>query len=100
MSATPVVYARSEIVTIRPAISLAGRPLYPHTIETIGMLVAGKMSAGIDAAANAPSSTMMIAMQVTVYGRRSASLTIHIGQSRGAVEVTNAPGTQRRSVGI
>src|ERR1700722_3370061 len=58
--------------------SLAGRPLKLHTTDTMGMFVDGKISVGIENAANAPISTIRIAMQATVYGRRSASRTIHI----------------------
>src|SRR5580704_2702312 len=78
MSATPVVKARSERVTMRPSISRAGRPLYDHTIETIGMFVDGKMSVGIETAANAPNNIMRTARHAVVYGRRSANRTIHM----------------------
>jgi hypothetical protein len=52
--------------------------LYDHTIETIGMFVDGKMSVGIETAANAPNNIMRTARHAVVYGRRSANRTIHM----------------------
>ncbi len=80
MSVTPIVYDRSATVITRPSISLAGSPLYTHTAETTGRLMAGKMSVCIESAAYAPTRIMRIARHAVVNGRRSESLTIHIGQ--------------------
>src|ERR1700689_2716472 len=46
----------------------------------MGMLGVGKMPAGVDNEANMPMSSITSAMHSVVYGRRSASRTIHIGQ--------------------
>jgi hypothetical protein len=42
------------------------------------MLIEGKMSVAILDIVTTPSSTIMIAMTVKVYGRRSARATIHM----------------------
>src|ERR1700730_17122528 len=69
---------------MRVAISSGDRPVYFHTVATTGILMLGKMSVGRAQSANMPSSMITMARTMNVYGRRSASLTIHIGRfSRG-----------------
>src|ERR1700730_2636070 len=69
---------------MRVAISSGDRPVYFHTVATTGILMLGKMSVGVRQIANMPSSMITMARTMNVYGRRSASLTIHIGRfSRG-----------------
>jgi len=45
---------------------------------TTGMLIAGKMSIGMEATETIPSTAINSARTTNVYGRRSASRTIHI----------------------
>jgi hypothetical protein len=48
---------------------------------TTGMLMAGKMSTGVRTIDSPPRSAITIASTMNVYGRRSASLTIHTSGS-------------------
>ncbi len=65
---------------MRVAISSGDRPVYFHTVATTGILMLGKMSVGVRQIANMPSSRITMARTMKVYGRLSASLTIHIGR--------------------
>ncbi len=47
MSLTVTVNPRSELLTIRSAISLGDMPSKFHTTLTTGMLMSGKMSTGV-----------------------------------------------------
>ncbi len=78
MSLTVVVMPRSLLKTMRVDISCAESPVYCHTTVTTGISIFGKMSVGIDVMLKAPSSRIRNAKTAKVYGRRSASRTIHI----------------------
>src|ERR1700730_11240035 len=65
---------------MRVAISSGDRPVYFHTVATTGILMLGKMSVGVRQIANMPRSMIAMARTMKVYGRLSASLTIHIGR--------------------
>src|SRR5882762_4537424 len=78
-SLTVVCALRSVPRIMRVAISSGDRPVYFHTVATTGILMLGKMSVGVRQIANVPSSMITMARTTKVYGRRSASLTIHIG---------------------
>ena len=77
MSLTLVVKARSVVVMTRAFMSLTGKPVNDQMTLTTGMLTSGKMSVGVRTMATAPSSTMSSTTNTNVYGRRSASVTIH-----------------------
>ena len=47
MSLTVVVNARSNCVTMRPAISAGGRPVYRQMAAMTGMRISGKISTGV-----------------------------------------------------
>src|SRR5215831_859851 len=72
------VRERSKLVTIRLSISSGDRPPYCHTMLTTGMSIYGKISTGRVAIATPPRIAISTAITTNVYGRRSASLTIHI----------------------
>jgi hypothetical protein len=69
---------RSLLKTMRVDISWAERPLYCHTTVTTGMSMSGKMSVGIDRMLKTPRRRIKKPKTAKVYGRRSASRTIHI----------------------
>src|SRR6266404_1082389 len=79
-SLTVVCALRSVPRIMRVAISSGDRPVYFHTVATTGILMLGKMSVGVRQIANMPSSVIAMASTMKVYGRLSASLTIHIGR--------------------
>src|SRR5262245_27458031 len=81
MPTTLEVSARSKFVTMRLSISSGVRPLYCQTMLTTGMSMYGKMSTGVVAIATPPRMAIRTAATTNVYGRRRASLTIHIGAS-------------------
>ena len=54
MSLTVVVSARWNCVTMRPAISSGGRPVYFQIAAMTGILISGKMSTGVRNAASGP----------------------------------------------
>ena len=78
-SLTMVCAVRSLCSTRRVAISSGERPVYRQMVATTGILMFGKMSVGVREIANPPSSVIRMARTRKVYGRLSASLTIHIG---------------------
>ena len=78
MSFTEVVNARSEGVTIRASMSVTDVPVSDQMTLTTGMLTSGKMSVGVRRIVTTPSSTINKATMTNVYGRRRASLTIHM----------------------
>src|SRR4029077_15135317 len=65
-------------VVICFAIWSAERPVYCQTTVTTGMSISGKISVGVFLIDTTPSSNIKSAITTNVYGRRSASLTIHI----------------------
>ena len=69
---------RSLDSTRRVAISSGARPVYFQMTATTGILMFGKMSVGVRRIENTPSSVIRMASTIKVYGRLSASLTIHI----------------------
>ena len=83
MPTTFAVSERSKFVTIRLSISSGLNPLYCQTTLTIGMSMYGKMSTGMVAIDRPPRMAISRAMTTNVYGRRSASRTIHIGFTPG-----------------
>ena len=81
-SLTVVCALRSVPRMIRVAISSGARPVYRQIVATTGILMFGKMSVGVRRIANTPSSVIAMASTRNVYGRRSASLTIHMARPR------------------
>ena len=77
-SLTVVCAVRSPLRMRRVAISSGDSPVYFHTVATTGMRILGKMSVGVRQIANTPKSVITMASTMKVYGRRSASLTIHM----------------------
>ena len=86
MSLTVVVRNPLELPR-RSALSISSAtcPVYCQTTEMTGMSTSGKMSVGIRRMATTPRSAISIAITTNVYGRRSASRTIHIPQPCKAV---------------
>src|SRR3954462_12455241 len=80
MSFTVVVIARSLTVVNRFSISSGLVPLYCHTTVTTGMSMIGKISVLIVSMLTIPRTRISTAMTTKVYGRRSASRTIHIAE--------------------
>ncbi len=78
MSLTPVVKPRSQRMVITSAISSGETPVYVQIAVTMGMSISGKTSAGMRTMEITPSNKIASAITTNVYGRRSASLTIHI----------------------
>ena len=54
ISLTVVVSARSNWVTMRPAICSGGNPVYPQIVAITGILISGKISTGVRQAASGP----------------------------------------------
>src|SRR5436305_3057153 len=81
MPTTLAVNERSKFVTMRLSISSGDSPPYCHTMLTTGRSIYGKMSTGMVAIETAPRIAINSAMTTNVYGRRSASLTIHINDA-------------------
>ncbi len=75
---TVVDMARSLMMTTRRSMSSALRPGYDQTMMTTGMSITGKMSRRIFCTENAPKMMRSAAATAMVYGRRSASRTIHM----------------------
>jgi hypothetical protein len=63
---------------MRLAMSWAEKPLYVQTMLTTGMSMLGKISVGVRSIASGPTIKINTARTTNVYGRRSASLTIHM----------------------
>ena len=78
MSLTVVVRERSDGVVKRLSISSAERPLYCQMALTTGISMSGRISVGIREIAMPPRMAISMAAATKVYGRRSASLTIHM----------------------
>jgi len=78
MSLTVVVKARSVVVMTRASMSVTERPVNDQMTLTTGMSTSGKMSVGVRTIVTAPNSTISTATITNVYGRRNASLTIHM----------------------
>src|SRR3954470_20866681 len=79
MSFTVVVNARSVVVTMRASMSGTVVPVSDQMTLTTGIATSGKMSVGVRTIDTLPSNTISRATITNVYGRRSASLTIHMG---------------------
>src|SRR6266403_6170167 len=78
-TADEIVYSLKVVICF--AIWSAERPLYCQTTVTTGISISGKMSVGVFLIDTTPSSTIKSAITTKVYGRRRASLTIHISRS-------------------
>src|SRR6266851_1478695 len=78
MSLTAVVMARSVTVSTRFSMSFGDRPVNDQMTVITGMFTSGKMSTGMRAIVTTPSTRMSNATTTNVYGRRSASRTIHM----------------------
>src|SRR6266404_5001063 len=78
MLPTVVVYARSLFETIRPSISEGSIPLKFQMIAMTGMSTTGKISTGVRTIDSKPRIRISIDITMNVYGRLSASRTIHI----------------------
>src|SRR5260370_2558632 len=69
MSLTVTVNPRSELLTIRSAISLGDKPVKLHTTLTTGMLISGKMSTGVRRIVLGGRMMTTSAITTNVYGR-------------------------------
>src|SRR5882672_11170003 len=78
MLSTTVVMLRSVTEMILSAISCGGSPLKVQMMLTTGISMLGKMSVGVRTIASVPRIKIRTANTAIVYGRLSASLTIHI----------------------
>jgi hypothetical protein len=78
MLLTALLREYSLNVVIWPSISGGERPAYVQTTLMTGMSTDGKMSFGIRHAEMTPRIITRTDRTTKVYGRRSASLTIHI----------------------
>ena len=78
MSLTVLVNTRSVMRAMRALISSAGRPERVQTTAAMGIRTSGKMSVGIRLAVTTPRTTMSKPTTTNVYGRLSATRTIHI----------------------
>src|SRR3954465_2179410 len=74
---TVVLICCSEKMVICFSKASGGMPTYCQISVTIGSEISGKMSFGMRRIDTMPSSTINSAMTTNVYGRLSASLTIH-----------------------
>src|SRR5271170_3619818 len=77
-SLTVVCAVRSLASTKRVAISSGDRPVYFQMTATTGILMLGKISVGVRRIENTPRSVIRMASTKKVYGRLSASWTIHM----------------------
>src|SRR3954463_10590575 len=77
MLLTVVLICCSEKMVICFSKASGGMPTYCQIKVTIGSAISGKMSLGMRRIDTIPSSTINSAMTTNVYGRLSASLTIH-----------------------
>src|SRR5882724_5754643 len=75
---TSVVRDRSKIDTMRVSISDGTSPLYVQMTLITGMLMLGKISTGVRSRTTGQISSRTRESTMNVYGRSSASLTIHI----------------------
>src|SRR5437899_2157094 len=83
MLSTVVVSTRSNWVVIRPSISSGFRPVNCQATEITGMSMFGKMSVGVRRMSTGLSNKMSTARTTNVYGRCSATLTIHMSYRCG-----------------
>src|SRR6266481_9283552 len=79
-TADEIVYSLKVVICF--AIWSAERPVYCQTTVTTGMSISGKISVGVFLIDTTPSSNIKSAITTNVYGRRSASFTIHIQRER------------------
>src|SRR5882724_11342492 len=63
---------------MRWVMSSAEKPLKDHTTLNTGMSILGKISVGVRKTVNGPTISTRSATTTKVYGRRSASSTIHM----------------------
>src|SRR5205823_9543082 len=77
MLSTVVVRTRSYCVVIRPSISSGFRPVNCQATAITGMSMLGKMSVGVRRMRTGLASRISRARTTKVYGRCSATLTIH-----------------------
>ena len=75
-SLTRVAIRRSNGVITRPVMSSADRPEYCHATAIDGILMSGKISAGVFNAASTPKMRIISAMTMNVKGRESAMRTM------------------------
>jgi hypothetical protein len=88
MSLTVVVMPRSELETMRSAISLGAMPVKFQMTLITGILISGKMSTGVRRSTNGITKMMTSAITTKVYGRLRARETIHIwAAGSGAVNL-------------
>src|SRR5229473_7920102 len=78
MLLTLVVRDRSKIETIRVSISVGTRPVYVQMTLMTGILMLGKISTGVRSRTTGLINSSTKDNTMNVYGRESASLTIHI----------------------
>jgi hypothetical protein len=64
-------------------------PLKLQMMLTTGMFIFGKISVGVRKIESTPITRMRIAITTNVYGRRNASLTIHIAELPSAFVADN-----------
>jgi len=77
-SSTSVVRAFSYGDVNRPSSSSGLRPVYLQPIETTGILMLGKMPAGVRKITTGAAMRINSARTINVYGRLRATLAIHI----------------------
>src|SRR4029077_12212985 len=80
-TAEEIVYSLKVVICL--AIWSGESPVYCQTTVTTGMSISGKISVGVFLIAATPSNKMSSAITTNVYGRLSASLTIHIKVTAG-----------------
>jgi hypothetical protein len=73
--------ARSVTVSTRFSMSSGDKPVNDQMTVITGMFTSGKMSTGMRAIVTTPSTRMSNATTTNVYGRRSASRTIHMSRA-------------------
>src|SRR2546428_941058 len=78
MLSTVVVRTRSNWVVSRPSISSGLRPVNCHATAITGMSMLGKISVGVRRMMTGLASRISSATTAKVYGRCSATLTIHM----------------------
>src|SRR5580765_7354883 len=78
MLSTTVVRMRSKPVVKRPSISSGFSPVNCQATATTGILIFGKMSVGVRWITTGLANKINSERTIKVYGRLSASLTIHI----------------------
>src|SRR5439155_24610996 len=78
MLSTTVVRMRSKPVVKRPSISSGFSPVNCQATATTGILIFGKMSVGVRWIITGLANRINSERTIKVYGRLSASLTIHI----------------------